>query len=313
MSTAVRVDVHHHFNAPGGRGGQPAWSPQKAVEEMDGAGIAVAIGWPGPVVADNVAAGRDRARSINEFGARIANTNPTRFGLFASPPPLTDVDGALNEIAYAMDVLHADGIGLITHYDDRWLGDPAFTPVFAELNRRAAVVFVHPQGTQGGSVGACNCGMLGYQTPSMTAAWLEYPFNTARSILNLMATGTLRAYPDIRFIFCHGGGAFTSLLSRITGFSGWFAIGADKLNEMFPEGVEAEYKRLFFECAQAYAAQNMALLRSLVPDSHILFGTDYDRFPLSHSVEQFTRLALSPEVRTAIECGNARRLFPRLR
>ena len=275
---------------------------------MDGAGVAAAVGWPGPVVAGDPTSARARARFLNDFGAGVTRTYARRFGLFASPPPLHDVDGALNEIAYALDELHADGIGLLTHYGDAWLGAPAFAPVFEELNRRAAVVFVHP--TSSGE--NCPCGALGYQTAGISQAWLEYPFNTARTILNLMATGTLRAFPDIRFIFCHGGGAFTSLLSRITGLKSWFEFGEKKFEALFPQGIEAEFKRLFFECAQAYAPQNMALLRSLVPTSQILFGTDFDRFTLGHSVAQFERLELPADVRGAIAFGNARRLFTRL-
>jgi predicted TIM-barrel fold metal-dependent hydrolase len=304
---AARVDVHHHFNAPGGRGGQPGWSPARAVEEMDEAVIALAIGWPGPVAADSAGAARDRASSINEFGASLVSRHPGRFGLFASLPPLADVDGALREIEHGLDVLGADGVGIVTHYGTSWLGDEAFRPVFAELDRRAAVVFVHPQGHSGD----CSCGMLNYQTPAMSAAWLEYPFNTARSILNLMATGTLRAFPRIRFIFCHGGGALTSLLGRLEGFAGWWEMGPEKLAEVFPEGVRAEFQRLHFECAQACSPEAMTLLRSQVPDSQILFGTDYDRFPLAHTVERFLALELPAPARAAIEHGNARRLLGR--
>lgn len=301
------IDVHHHFNAPAGRGGQATWTPEKAVDEMDRAGVAVAIGWPGPVVADTPAASRDRARSINDFGASVVRRHPSRFGLFASLPPLADADGALREIDYAFETLKADGVGLITHYGDAWLGDAAFKPVFEELNRREAVVFVHPQG----HTGNCSCGSQSYQTPGVSAAWFEYPFNTARSILNLMTTGTLLAFPNIKFIFCHGGGAFTPLLGRIEGFSGWFEMGPDKLAEMFPEGIQTQYERLHFECAQACAPEYMTMLRSLVPSTQILFGTDYDRFPISHSVERFGKLDLPAEVRSAISHGNARRLLRR--
>lgn len=302
-----RIDVHHHFNAPGSLAGQSDWTPAKAVREMDEAGVQLAIGWPGPVLASSVAAARERARFLNDFGASIVARYPGRFGLFASVPALQDTEGALREIRYAMDELHADGIGLITHYGQDWLGDARFRPVFEELDRRAALVFVHPQGCSG----TCSCGMLGYQTPAMAAAWLEYPFNTARSILNLMGTGTLRAFPHIRLIFCHGGGALTSLLGRIEGFSGWGDVGPKKMREIFPEGVETEFRRLHFECAQAYTPQQMALLRSQVPDSQILFGTDYDRFPLTHSVERFLKLDLPSDVRATIEHGNARRLLAR--
>ena len=272
---------------------------------MDETGIAKAIGWPGPVVADSRAAARERARFLNEFGAAIVRRHPDRFGLFASIPPLGDVDGALAEIDYAMDVLHADGIGMVTHYGESWLGDAAFMPVFQELDRRHAVVYVHPQGANG----ECGCGMQGYQTPPMSAAWLEYPFNTARCILNLMGTGTLRRFPKIRFIFCHGGGAFTPLIGRLNGFSGWFDMGNDKLAEIFPEGIDAEFQRLYFECAQAYSPESMALLLSRIPSSQLLFGSDYDRFSLRHSVEELGRLDLSTDIRAALEYGNAQRLF----
>jgi predicted TIM-barrel fold metal-dependent hydrolase len=238
---AGRIDVHHHFNAPGGRGGQANWSPQRAIEEMDGAGIAAAVGWPGPVSTGNVASDRERARFINEFGAGVVASYPTRFGLFASAPPLSDVDGALNEITFALDELGADGIGLITHYGNAWLGDPAFRPVFEELDRRSAVVFVHPHAGGGSGIPGKP---LGYQVQPITDSWLEYPFNTARTILSLIATGTLRAFPRIRFIFCHGGGAFTPLVKRITGFNNWFQIGQEKLDEIFPK----DWKPSFSAC-----------------------------------------------------------------
>ncbi|NML43899.1 amidohydrolase [Ramlibacter sp. G-1-2-2] len=301
------VDVHHHFNPPGSGGGQPGWSPERALAEMDAAGVARAIGWPGPVQAASVEAARTRAREVNEYGAALVRRHPARFGLFASLPPLADTEGALAEIAHAFDVLQADGIGLVTHYGERWLGDPAFTPVLDELDRRGALVFVHPQGHGAG----CDCGMLGYQTGGVSAPWLEYPFNTARCILNLMASGSLRARPRIRFIFCHGGGALTALLGRIEGFSGWNDFGPERLDALFPEGVAAEFGRLHFECAQAYTPEAMTLLRARVADTQILFGTDYDRFPLTHSVERFARLDLPPATRDAIASGNALRLLER--
>lgn len=305
LRPAGRVDVHHHFNASGGVGGRLDWTPERAVEEMDAAGVGFAVGWPGPVYAADVCAARARAKLLNEFGAGIVRRWPERFGLFATLPPLEDTDGALAEIADALDRLKADGIGLITQYGDRWLGDPLFRPVFEELNRRAAVVFVHPQSAQGG------CACEGYQSDPITAAWLEYPFNTARTILSMMTAGVIRAYPHIRFIFCHGGGAFTSLIGRIEGFRGWVDIGPETMDRLFPQGVLGEFRQLHFEIAQACAPQNMVLLRSLVPDSQILFGTDYDRFPLTHTVQQFEALDLPVSTRSAIEGGNARRLFAR--
>lgn len=300
------VDVHHHFNAPGGRNGQPDWSPAKALADMDAAGVGIAVGWPGPVNAPDVSAARARARLLNEFGAGIVAAHPQRFGLFATLPPLTDVEGALAEIRFAFDELKADGVGILTQYPGAWLGDTALRPVFEELDRRRAVVFVHPQGIAG-----CDCA-TGYQAGAVSDAWLEYPFNTARAILSLMTSGALRAWPGIRFIFCHGGGAFTSLIGRIEGFRGWFEIGPERLAEVFPEGVQAEFARLHFECAQAMAPEFIAMLRSLVPDSQLLFGTDYDRFAMTHSRALFDALALPAGAREAMGWRNAARLFTRL-
>jgi len=303
-----RIDVHHHFNAPGGRGGQSSWSPERAIDEMDANGVASAIGWPGPVAAPDAAGARRRAREINEFSAGLVRRYPQRFGLFASLPPLHDTDGALLALCHAFDELGADGIGLVTHYGNAWLGDPAFHPVLEELNRRKAVVFVHPQAGNG-----CDCGRLGYMTAPITDSWLEYTFNTARTILSLAATGSLRQFSDIRFIFCHGGGAFTSLVSRIEAFTGWFDMGPEKLEALFPQGLQAEFARLHFECAQAYTAPQIAQLRALVPDSQLLFGTDFDRFSIAHSVQRLNALDLPQATRAALESGNARRLFSRWR
>lgn len=303
--TFGKIDVHHHFNAPGARVGQADWTPEKAIQEMDAAGVELAMGWPGPVEAETVQAARDRARMINEFSAEIVQGRYKRFGLFASPPPLTDVEGALREIEYSLDVLKANGIGLLTHYARSWLGDRAFEPVWQELDRREAVVFVHPHGWGND----CDCGIRDYQASGLNDAWLEYPFDTARTILHLMVTGTLRRFPRIRFVFCHGGGAFTPLIGRLEGFAGWVSMGAKRMAELFPEGVDAEFRRLHFECAQAYAPEQMALLMSRVPVSQILFGSDYDRFPLRHAVEQMDSLELPRATRAAIESGNAKRLL----
>src|SRR5262249_30832175 len=130
---------------PDGMPGYPEWSPELALETYDKFGIATAIlslSSPGVHYGDDAAA-RRLARSSNEVGANTALKYPGRFGLFATLP-MPDVDGSLQELAYAMDVLNADGIGLKTNARGIYLGDRKFEPIFDELNRRKTVVFIHP-------------------------------------------------------------------------------------------------------------------------------------------------------------------------
>jgi 6-methylsalicylate decarboxylase len=156
---ANRIDVHHHLFSPAyldRLGRRPApnprsdsalrdWSPAGAVEEMDRTGISTAmlsIAVAG-ISFDGGEAARSLVRGNNDFGAKMVRDFPGRFGLFASLP-LPDQDGSLTEIEYAFDVLKADGVALVTDYGDKWPGDPAYVPTFEELERRKAVVFVHP-------------------------------------------------------------------------------------------------------------------------------------------------------------------------
>ena len=304
---AGKIDVHFHLDPPGALTRKPDWSLDRMVEDMDRNDVAVGIAYMGPIVTSDIEAGRRRAREVNDFGMRCAADRPGRFGLFASLP-LGDVDGSLAEIARASTDLPCDGFGIATSYGADWLGSTRFWPIYEELNRRKAVVFVHPTDAP-----CCTPEALTYHVPPMTGAWMEWPVNTARTILSLMISGTLRRFPDVRFIVCHGGGVAPALLGRVAGFEGWSAVGPDRLRSMFPDGIGAEYGKFYFECAQAYSPEIFDAVTRLAPVSHILYGSDYDRFSAEHPRGQFQRLVLSPEVRAGIERGNAEALFPRWR
>lgn len=299
------IDIHHHFNPSAKDNDGNAWSIQMALDQMEKSGITTAIASLGPV---NDWASPDRpqrVRAWNEWGIKACLDHPGRFGLFASLP-LPQIDLALAEIAHAFDVLKVDGIAMSTNEGDLWLSDERNQPIFDELNRRKAVVFVHPAPTT-------HCAALSraYGGADISSPWLEFPVNTARAILGLLAKGITHSHPDIRFIFCHGGGVMPLLLGRVAGFSGWKTVGAAKLSELFPDGIYAEFAKFYFDCGQAYAPETMALLQRIVPASHLLFGTDFSYFPISHSVEEFTALDLPAETRAAIAGGNAAALFPR--
>jgi len=186
-----------------------------------------------------------------------------------------------------------------------WLGDPKLRPVFEELNRRNAVVYVHPNDAP-----CCTPATLTYEKNGVSGAWIEWPMNTARTILSVMLAGYTRDLPKVRFIFSHAGGVMPLLVSRIQGFADWNAVGPEKLRQMFPDGIAAEFKSFYFEGAQGFDAPNFDALRRLVPDTHILLGTDYNRFPIAHNVNLFERLQLSPATKHAIERGNAETLLP---
>ena len=299
--------MHHHFDRSGHTTEGTPWAIERAVEELERNDVTTAIGYAGPIYERDARLARREARETNEWSTTLCRTYPGRFGLFASLP-MNDVEGSLHEIAYALDVLEADGIGLATSYDDAWLGDDAFFPIFEELNRRRAVVYVHPM-----TAACCTKDTLTYLRGAITPPWIEFPTNTARTILNLWSSGTTRRLPDIKFLFSHGGGTMPSLLGRIAGFSGWRSVGPQTLAEIAPDGVYAEFAKLYFECAQAYAPETIDLLRKLVPPSHLLFGTDYSYFPVAHAVEQFGKLDLPDDVRALMRGANAATLLPRWR
>ena len=306
-----KIDVHHHVGPPPGTsnsGGAfgPAWSPEIAIAEMDRNGVATGIGFPGPIpVFPDLERGRKLARVYNEYAAQMGRDHSGRFGLFASLP-MHDVEGALREIEYAHDVLKADGFGISTSYGDLWLGDPQLRPIFEELNRRNAVVYVHPNDAV-----CCTPQTMTYEKNGISGAWIEWPMNTARTILSVMAAGYTQALPNVRFIFSHAGGVMPLLVSRIEGFTDWNAVGPEKLRQMFPEGITAEFRKFYFEGAQGFDAPNFEAIRKLVPDSHLLFGTDYNRFPIVHTVKIFESLKLPGKLQLAIERGNAENLLPR--
>ncbi len=306
-----RIDVHHHFAPPAwvtevkGRPLlQPAnttWTPAKSIEDMDRGGVAasmISVTNPGLWFGDQAVTGR-LARACNEYGAKLVQEYPTRFGLFASMP-LPDVDGTLKEIAYAYDTLKADGVGLFTSYGDTWLGNAAYRPVMEELNRRKAVVHVHPT--------AANCCRNLDYAPGVGPGSMEYGTDTTRAIVGVAFSGDAARFPDIRFIWSHAGGTVPFLASRIDGAS----RGA---KDRLPNGFMAELKKFYYDLAGAANRGAIASLLELVKPSQVLFGTDFP--PGGTSAEYAKALTdvglFSQSDLRAIDRDNAVRLLPRLK
>jgi predicted TIM-barrel fold metal-dependent hydrolase len=275
------------------------WSPAVAIEEMDRHEVATAItsiSTPGIWFGD-VAAARSLARACNEYAAGMARDYPGRFGNFAAIP-LPDVEGSLEEIAYAFDVLGADGIGLLTSYEDRWPGDPAFAAVFDELERRRAVVYVHPTSP------ACCRNLI----PGIPPALTEFLFDTTRAITSLLFGGTFARCPNVRFIFSHGGGTMTVLSARIDAFGKRHAELADRI----PGGALAALQRQYYDIANSTNPPAFAAIAALLPVSQLLFGSDFPYVPIAATTGGIARLGLDDGAWRRIDRENALGLFPRL-
>jgi len=200
-AAAHRIDVHHHISPPEWVSALKKsqldtppvtqWTPSRSLEDMDKAAIATSITSPTlPAVGFLPAAEAARvARASNEYARKLADQYPGRFGLFALLP-MPHVDETLKEISYALDVLKADGVALMTSYGDKFLGDAAFAPVMAELNRRKVTAYTHPNEP------AC-CQNLKTEVPSVI---VEYGTDTTRTIASLIFSGTSTRNPDINFI-----------------------------------------------------------------------------------------------------------------
>jgi predicted TIM-barrel fold metal-dependent hydrolase len=312
-----RIDVHQHLIPPpylkynragiiSGADVDPTpvlrWSPARMLAEMDRNGIAVAMlsmSSPGVSMLGGTRAQiRALARACNEYAATLRREHPSRLGHFAAMP-LPDLNGALAEAAYALDILKSDGIGLYTSYNGTYLGDPAFRPLFAELNRRKAVVFVHPTQPQ------C-CGSV---LPGVEPSLLEYFFDTTRAITSLLFNGTFAAFPDVRFIFAQAGGAITALAPRI---AAWGAR-QHRFAAAIPHGAFHELQKQYFDIASATNPLTMAALMHFAPASQIVFGSDAPYAPVVNTARGFDNTAMPAGTRAAIDRGNALRLFSRLR
>ena len=302
------IDVHHHLFSPAmqvtlrpmmGPGAMLAGAEQ-SLAELDSTGVATAmISFPS---SDIFALPEERLtgliRDSNDYAMALVSNNPGRYGLFASLP-LPYIDASLREIAYIFDQLHADGVLLITNYGDRWLGDVSLSPILAELNRRKAIVYTHPN--------AANCckGLLNGVSDSI----IEFETDTARTIASLLFNGAAERYQDIRFIFSHAGGTLPSLIGRFT----TAAQAAPALATQMPKGVMHYLQSFHYDTAQAANPSALGALLKFVPASQVMFGTD---FPYGHATDQAQAIAamrLGRKVTEDIYAGNARRLLPRLR
>jgi predicted TIM-barrel fold metal-dependent hydrolase len=310
-----KIDVHAHYlpegyeeemrkagvTQPDGMPGYPKWSVDLALETYEKYGIEtgmLSISSPGVHYGDDAAA-RRLARKVNDQGAEAVTKHPKRFGLFAALP-MPDVDGSLEEIAYAIDTLHADGIGLKTNAHGIYLGDKKFDPIFDELNRRKAVIFIHPTSP------TCwqECGM-GYPRPM-----LEFPFETARAVTNLIFSGTLERCPDLSIIIPHNGGTVPILAGRIS------AVGA--VLRLGPPGTKdamTYLRRLYYDTAMSGTGLSIASMLELIDVSQVVYGSDWPWYRAEQGLQTNKQIEeskfFSDLDRDAIYRTNVLKLLPR--
>jgi 6-methylsalicylate decarboxylase len=310
------VDIHHHIlpdffwratneqHGPVGGIAPAHWSPEGAISFMDDAKIDVAvtsISTPGVHLGDDTAA-RKLARRCNEFSAELIQRHPTRFGGFACVP-LPDVEGSLREIAYALDVLKLDGVVLFSNARGVYLGDHRFAPLFEELQRRAAVVFVHPTASPDNA----------FHQLGLPDSLLDFPVDTSRAIANLHYSNTFARTPAVKYIFSHAGGTIPYVATRF-GIVDEMAIidGAEE------RGTAAEtLRRLYWDTALSWKDPILQMLRSVVGMGQVLYGSDFPYLrrdlAVGSRVELESTSALAATERAGVLGTNALRLFPRLR
>jgi predicted TIM-barrel fold metal-dependent hydrolase len=310
-----RIDVHHHVipevylqaldragvSDPIKGVAYPRWSAEDDLDLMDRHGIrtaVVSITAPGVAFVDGAQAAHV-ARATNDAMAQLITDHPGRYGAFALVP-LPDVDAALREIDYALDVLGFDGVGLFTNHRGTYLGDPHFEPIFAALAERDALIHVHPA------------------TPSATdqpgfglpTSLYEFPFDTTRMVANLLYSGTLDRHPGLRIILSHAGGTVPFLAQRLT----YAATINPQLRGRQPRDLLASLRRLYYDTAMSANRPTLSALTALVDTDHILFGTDYPFMPESTAAETIAGVQefFGTDALQAVERGNAAALLPRL-
>jgi 6-methylsalicylate decarboxylase len=307
------IDVHSHPILPFGQGApvgpgqkQPDWSVESALSYMEEHDISACV-LSDPESANHTKGqqARDIARRVNETLADIVSRHPSRFGAVATLPG-QDPDGAMAEIAYALDTLKLDGVSTSTSVNDVYLGDAQFDPWFAELNRRGATLFVHPTFTK------ASLTLLIGLNPSV----LEFMFDTTRMIANMVATGAKQRFSDIKIISTHGGGTIPYLVNRIEMLEHAFGVGPGRL-ELSPEEVRQGIASFYYDLTAATSEAQLGAILKLVPVSQLVMGLDYPLTPKSTFAPAIADIGRYPAFNEAdlesLSYGNAGRLYPALK
>ncbi|PVH70153.1 amidohydrolase family protein [Cadophora sp. DSE1049] len=312
-----RIDVHHHFypeaftraliKAGGDPSGWtiPPWTleaDQQLAKDIEIKTAILSVTAPGPCIERDPKAAAKLARTVNEAAATIRNQHPSSYGFFASLPSLLNEKEALEELAYALDDLKADGVIIFTRYgeDNHYLGHADFRPIWIELNKRKAVVFIHP-------THAVDTNLVNSHLPQ---PMFDYPQETGRTAIDMMLSNTLPLVKDCKVILSHAGGTLPYLIDRVAGMIPHTQFTVNKSTAELTE----DAKQFYFDTALSSNPLVLDHLLGFAKDGHVLFGSDFPNAPTG-GIGYFTR-NLDDHVSEVMKqkiCGdNALKLFPRL-
>ncbi|GAU94922.1 hypothetical protein RvY_06621 [Ramazzottius varieornatus] len=321
LTNQCKIDVHHHYvpsffpEAFRNEGGDPSgfglpdWNLQLDTQFSNDHGIStriLSLSSPGVSLFNNHSAARAMVRKVNEYGASLRVKDPSRIGFFTALPSLFDKEATLAEIRYGFDVLKADGVGLYTrHRNDRaqgyYLGHRNFTEIWDELDRRKAVVFIHP---------TYEPTPLTRVEPNITASTIDFPQETTRTAVDLIVTDTLKNHPNFKIILSHAGGTLPYIAGRVS----THLYHSGRITKT-PEEFMEESKKFYFDTATSGNELTLSLLEKFAVDSHIVFGTDFPYGPqraISLSVKKIETFEWKETTADKVNRDNALNLFPRL-
>ncbi|MFD1611473.1 amidohydrolase family protein [Sphingomonas tabacisoli] len=275
----MRIDVHSHFNPPrlaeAGAHHWSGWVPvhppdlNTRVDAMDAAGIDLQLLWPyvQPNF-PNLAKSRDFARFTNDIYRELGVRYRGRFSGWGSIP-LPHVDAALAEIEYCLDDARFLGIGLGCSAAAIPLDDPQFDPIWAELDRRRAAVFIHPGQVRSGMPGATDYGLT---------LCLSSPMEIALASARLVLSGVSRRYPNVKFILATAGGMIPYVADSIV------EAARRHGSDLGGIDVRAGLADFFYDTSVGKDPGKLSRTCDLCGTSHILFGTDAPYGDMASSV-----------------------------
>ena len=283
----------------------PEWSTDLSLELMARHAISTTIlslSAPAMSFVKEKAEAAALCREVNEYAASVRDQHPTKFGFFATIPSVDDVSACLDEIAYALDVLKADGVTLLTSYGQRYLGHPHFRPLWRELDRRASVVFIHP---------ALDVAAGGELTdPYLPPPIIDFPHETTRTAVHLIISNTIRDHHNCKIILSHGGGTLPYIATRIAHLS-----AGGKFTEKPADEFMREARSFYYDLALTAYEHPLALLLQFAKPDHVLYGSDFPfarAMTISPQVALLDRCTITDDVDFSIRRGAALKLFPRL-